>query len=71
MVTPKVNICSPFVGKTQILPTRYLFIHQATERHKSWRKRMNFALFDAPQGPVTTPLWTKNIQQAEFQAVQT
>ena len=27
MVTPKVNICSPFVIKTQILPTRYLFIH--------------------------------------------
>ena len=27
MVTPKVNICSPFVGKTRILPTRYLFIN--------------------------------------------
>ena len=43
MVTPKVNICSPFVGKTRISLTRYLFIHQASERYESWRKNMKFA----------------------------
>ena len=54
MITPKVNICSPFVGKTQISPTRYLFIHRASERHKSWKKRTNFTLLRPPGSSYNT-----------------
>ena len=50
--------------------TRNAFIHQANETQGSYRNNTNFAPSQF-QGPVTTPSWMKDIQQAEFQAVRT
>ena len=67
MVTPKVNICPPFVGKTRILPTRYLFVHRASERHESWRKRMNFVLFKAPRVQLQHPHGRRIFSRQNFE----